>query len=94
MHVVVRSYSGEGASEVFDLIEQREDEVRELITGVPGFKSYVAIRSDDGGVTVTVCDDKAGADESTKRAAGFIKDNATGSPGPPTVTEGSPVVQF
>jgi hypothetical protein len=34
MYVVVRSYSGQGASELFDLIEQNEEEIRELITGL------------------------------------------------------------
>ena len=37
MHVVIRRYSGQGVSELFDLLEQREDEVKDLIGGVPGF---------------------------------------------------------
>ena len=45
MHVVVRKYSGPGATELFDLIEQRGDEVKDIITGVPGFASYVAFRT-------------------------------------------------
>ena len=48
MHVVIRSYAGAGASELFDLLEQRSDEVRELIGGVPGFVSYTGFRSGDG----------------------------------------------
>ena len=94
MHVVVRTYSGEGASEVFDVIEQREAEVRELITGVPGFVSYVAVRSGDGGATVTVCQDKAGTDESSRRAAGFVQENVTAAPSPPVITEGDSVLHF
>jgi hypothetical protein len=31
MYAVVRSYSGAGASELFDLIEQRSDDVQALI---------------------------------------------------------------
>jgi hypothetical protein len=94
MYVVVRSYSGQGASELFDLIEQREEDVRELISGVPGFVSYAAFRSGDGGMTVTVCQDKAGTDESSKRAAGWVKENATGTVSPPATTEGSTILQF
>ena len=45
MHVVVRSYSGQGASDLFDALEQNEAEVTALISGVPGFVSYVAFRS-------------------------------------------------
>ena len=95
MYVVVRSYSGQGASELFDLIEQSEEEIRELISGVPGFVSYAAFRSGDGGTTVTVCQDKAGTDESSNRAAGWVKENASGTAvGPPEITEGSTVLQF
>ena len=50
MYVVIRSYSG-GASELFDLLAQREEEVKELISGVPGFVSYAAFPTDDGGRT-------------------------------------------
>jgi len=94
MYVVVRSYSGQGASELFDLLGQREEDVKELISGVPGFVSYAAFRSGDGGMTVTVCDDKAGTDESSKRAAGWVKENVTGNIDAPVITEGSTVLDF
>lgn len=42
MHVVIRSYSGQGASELFDLLGQREEDVRSVIRAVPGFVSYAA----------------------------------------------------
>jgi hypothetical protein len=88
MHAVVRSYSGESASVVFDLVERDADEVRSLIGGVAGFVSYTAIRTGDGGVTVTVCEDKAGTDESSKRAAAFIKERSDATIDPPMITEG------
>ncbi|QEC46339.1 hypothetical protein FSW04_01260 [Baekduia soli] len=94
MYAVVRSYSGQGASEVFDLIEQKAKDVESLLSGVPGFVSYTAVRRDDGGVTVTVCKDKAGTDESTRRAAEFVKENASAPGNPPAITEGDAVVQF
>lgn len=94
MHAVVRSYTGQGASEVFDVIERMESEVKDLITGVPGFVSYAAVRSDGGGVTVTVCDDKAGTDESSRRAAEFVKANLDASPDPPAIVEGDTVTHF
>jgi hypothetical protein len=94
MYVVVRSYSGAGASELFDLIDERSDEVKEIITGVPGFISYVAFREDDGAKTVTCCEDKAGTDESSKRAADWVKENATASVDPPQISEGSSLVDF
>ena len=94
MYAVVRSYSGEGASELFDQLEQRNDEVKELIGGVPGFVSYTACRSGEGGVTVTVCQDKTGTDESSRRAAEWVKENVSATAKPPAVTEGSTVVHF
>jgi hypothetical protein len=94
MHVVVRSYSGQGASELFDAMEQREEEVKELITTVPGFVSYAAFRSGDGVMTVTVCQDKAGTDESSNRAAAWVKENVSASVDPPEITEGSTFLQF
>ena len=63
-------------------------------SGVPGFVSYAAVRRVDGGMTVTVCQDKAGADESSRRAAGWVKENVSAMANPPVVTEGSTVLQF
>jgi hypothetical protein len=94
MYVVVRSYSGQGASELFDLLAQREEDVRALISGVPGFSSYAAFRSDDGGMTVTICEDKTGTDESSRRAAEWVKENVSTTVDPPAITEGSTVLQF
>ena len=37
MYATVRTYLGEGASELFDLLGQREEDVKALISGVPGF---------------------------------------------------------
>jgi hypothetical protein len=68
--------------------------VKVLISGVPGFASYAAFRSGDGGVTVTICEDKAGTDESSRRAAEWVKENVNTTVNPPAITEGSTVLQF
>jgi hypothetical protein len=95
MYVAVRNYSGPGASELFDLLGQRQKDIEELISGVPGFVSYAAARTgEDTGVTVTVCQAKAGTDESSKRAAAWVGENLNGSSTSPTITEGSTVLQF
>jgi hypothetical protein len=89
MHAVVRTYTGEGASMVFDLVEGNSEEVKSLLGSIAGFVSYTAIRTAGGGITVTVCEDKAGTDESSRRAAEFIKERAEGKTiDPPTITEG------
>jgi len=94
MYAVVRSYSGQGASELFDQLEQRNDEVKELIGGVPGFLSYTALRSSEGGITVTVCQDKTGTDESSRRAAEWVQENISSMANAPAITEGATVVHF
>jgi len=94
MYAVVRSYSGQGATELFDQLEQRNEEVEELIGGVPGFVSYAAFRTGDGGTTVTICQDKSGTDESSRRAAEWVKENVSATADPPAISEGATVVQF
>ena len=94
MYVVVRSYSEQGASALFDLLGEREDDVKTLIGGVPGFVSYAAFRSGDGGMTVTICQDKVGTDESSQRAAAWVKENVSAPVSPPVTTEGSTILEF
>jgi len=48
----------------------------------------------DGGVSVTVCQDKAGTDESVKVAAEWIRENITGGLNPPAISEGSTILQL
>ena len=65
MEAVIRTYSGKGAKELFDLLQKRTAEVERLLRPVKGFVSYTLARSGDGGFSVTVCQDKAGVNESS-----------------------------
>ena len=94
MYMVIRSYSGQGGAELFDALAEREEEVRAIISTVPGFSSYAACRNKSGGQTVTVCQDKAGTDESSRRAAEWVKENIGVTVDPPTITEGSTILAF
>jgi len=95
VHAVIRTYSGQGAKELFDILEQRRGEVQNAIRAVSGFQSYILIRTDDGGVTVTVCQDKAGTDESMRVARDWIQKNAEDlGVSPPSVSEGSVVLHL
>jgi restriction endonuclease Mrr len=95
MHAVVRSYSGTGAKELFDLLEARKGEVESLIRSVTGFVAYSLIRTGDGGISVTVCQDKAGTDESLQLAKNWIQENAVDlDTSAPSVSEGSVIVQL
>jgi len=94
MHAVVRQYTG--ADALVDIMVRRATEITELLSSISGFKSYHAVSTGGGGVvTFTVCDDKAGTDESVKRAAEWIRGNLTGaSINPPTVSEGDVYLSF
>ena len=95
MHAVVRNYSGAEAKQLFDLLEQRKVEVESVIRKVPGLLSYTLVRSGEGGMSVTVCKDKAGADESVKVAREWIQKNASNiHANPPMVTEGPVIVEI
>jgi hypothetical protein len=95
MHAVIRTFSGAGAMKLVDLLEGRKSEVESIIRSVKGFVSYTMIRTPDGATTVTVCQDKAGTDESSRLAREWVGKNA-GDLGvsPPSVVEGSVVLQL
>ena len=95
MHAVMRSYTGSGSKEFFDLLEQRKSEVESLMRAVKGFVSYSLVRSADGGFSVTINQDKAGADESQKVARDWVKQHASSTGiGSPKVSEGSVITHF
>ena len=76
MKVVVRKYSGQGASRLIDTIEKNASDVESVLGSVEGLVSYALVRTAEGGFTVTVCEDQAGIDESTRRAKEWIAENA------------------
>ena len=72
------------------LLMERKDEITDVIGGVPGLVSYNIIKTPDGCITVTICQDKAGADESLARAKAWLSKNAAhlGIAGPSSATDG------
>ena len=68
---------------------------RLLIRGVTGFVAYTLVQTPDGGISVTVCQNKTGTDESLQRAREWIQANTSGvGVGSPTVSEGSVILQL
>jgi hypothetical protein len=95
MHAVVRTYSGAGAKQLFDVLEEHKADVEATLRKVSGLVSYTLLRTGDGGMSVTVCTDKAGTDESLKVARDWIQKNASNTnANPPVVAEGSVMVQI
>ena len=95
MQAVIRAYSGKGAKELFDVLEKRAADLQPLMRSVKGFVSYTLARSGSGGFSVTVCQDKAGIDESIQKAKDWIANNAanTGA-GAPQVSDGAVIVHL
>jgi len=95
MYAVVRTYSGKGAKALFDVLEIRKADVESVMGPVKGFVSYLLVRTGDGGFTVTVCQDKAGTDESVRVAREWVAKNAanTGASAP-QISAGPVIIQL
>jgi hypothetical protein len=95
MHGVIRNYSGKGANDFFSLLEKRKSEVENAFRPIKGFVSYTLVCCRDGGFSVTICQDKAGADESVRVAKDWIVNNAENTGvGAPQVSEGSVIIHM
>ena len=94
MHVTIRRYSGN--PELADALVARESEVRDIITGIGGFQAYYLIRGTDGDATsISVFDSESGGEESSRRAAEWLRQNLPDmSVSPPEVTAGEVVISF
>ena len=90
MKIVVRNYTGKGAAELFDLLEQNKTELLGLLKTIPSLVSYTLARTDEGGVSVTICREAAGIEESVKIAREWIRKNASAiGAGAPQITQGT-----
>jgi hypothetical protein len=76
MYAVIRRYSG--VAKLIHELEKKQGEVKKLISEAPGFIAYYAIRDGEALATITVCNDRAGADESSRMTATWVRDNMVG----------------
>ncbi len=74
MHAVVRTYTG--SSGAVAQLKPRAKEIEATIRRAPGFVAYYLLETPEGLTTLTVCQDRAGCDESSRLAAQWIRDNA------------------
>ena len=88
MYASVRSYDDPSLA---GALAARADEIRAVIGEVPGLRAYYLVQGSEKTVTVTVCDDQVGAEESNRVAAQWLRDNMPelGSGVVPTVHAGS-----
>lgn len=91
MYATVRTYTA--APELAEALVGRSADVKSLISGIAGFKAYYLVRTAEGAVSVSIYADEAGAAESTRAAAEFIKENLPGVVGVvPQVSAGEVVL--
>jgi hypothetical protein len=93
MYAVVRRYR---SPQLMDELARHEDEIRGLITAIDGFVSYTLARAADGGYSVSIYRDRAGAEESTRQARAWVQANVSQAAigAPPEVSEGEVLFHF
>ena len=93
MYTVCRVYSN--AKELAELIIANKAEVESLLRSVPGFQAYYLVLTGDGFTTITVCEDQAGTEESSRRAADWVRARAGGMQGTiPQIFTGPTLISF
>ncbi len=75
MYATIRTYTG--SPELADQLAEHRNDVESVMGAIPGFRSWICVRTDGGCTTVTVCDDKDGVEESTRRAAEWLREHAS-----------------
>jgi hypothetical protein len=92
MYATARHYKN--AAALANAMSSKKDDVRKLIGGVPGFVNYYATRDGDTVTSVSIYNDKAGCDESTRVAGGWVRENVKPLPGAPEITGGEVFINF
>lgn len=93
MYASIRTYAGN--HDLADTLAEHADEIRQVISGIDGFKSYHLVKTSDGTTSISVFEDQAGAEESNRAAAGWLAENLPDlNIEAPQVTAGETVVDF
>ena len=73
MYAVIRAYAGN--SDLADALVEHEEEIRQLIGGINGFKAYYLLKLAEGTSTISIFEDQEGAEESSRTAAAWLAEN-------------------
>lgn len=92
MYVTVRRYTN--AAALGDAMAANRKDVEDVIAGVSGFVSYYSSRDGDTLTSITVCNDKAGCDESTRLAGEWVREHVKSLPSAPEVSGGEVFIKF
>ena len=93
MYASIRRYKGNAT--IADQLVKRRNDVETVIKGSPGFISYYLVKTNDGMVSVTVCESQNGAETSNRLAADWLKKNLPElAPQPPEIFAGEVAIQL
>jgi hypothetical protein len=94
MYALVRRYEGVDPGDIDQVVRQVDAGFVPILEQAHGFQGYWAIKAEEGVVvSVTLFDDRKGAEDSQRQAAGFVRDHlAALLPKPPQVSAGEVVV--
>jgi hypothetical protein len=93
MYATIRAYAGN--RDLADTLAEREEDIRQLISGINGFQAYYLLKIDEGTTTISVFEDQAGAEESNRAAAAWLAENLPDlNVAAPYVTAGEVLVGF
>src|SRR3712207_7248214 len=90
MHVAIRRYQMHPSSSVEEVMRRVNEGFIPIIKDASGFSAYYAVDSRLGTLTsVSVFENQAGADESNRMEADWVRENlASMLPNPPEITAG------
>jgi hypothetical protein len=93
MHATFRYYTD--ASDLAEGLAGNESAVRDVIGSIAGVRAYYFVRTGDSAVSVTITDDAAAGEASSKAAAGWIAENLPQLAGsPPQISSGEVVLNL
>jgi hypothetical protein len=93
MFAVIRAYAGN--SDLADTLAEHEEDIRQVIGGINGFKAYYLLKLAEGTSTISVFEDQEGAEESSRAAAAWLAENLPDlNVAAPYITAGEVVMAF
>ena len=95
MHATVKRYEGVDQSRTDELTKKVDEALLPRLSKLPGFEGYYLIEAGNGVMSsIGLFDTSAQADESTRVAATWVRDEKleTALPNPPKITDGVVIV--
>ena len=93
MYATVRTYAGN--PDLADTLAEHEDEIRQVIGAIDGFKAYYLVKGGDATTSISVFEDQTGAEESNRAAAAWLAENLPNlGVGAPQMTAGDVRIGF